>query len=160
MIRRNFLRFCALRCSVCTERRTCSTDEKNSAPPSQSTRPEGQSPPELALDYRPSRFAGRAGTYYRMVWGIEGLSVKSAEAGEVIRFTYQVLDPAKAKMLNDKKIEPSLIDEQAQCETGGAADGQGREVTPNQRSRSREERIGCCSRTRADMSSAETRSVS
>ena len=63
--------------------------------------------------YRPERFAGRAGTYYRLVWGIEGLSVKSAEAGEVIRFTYQVLDPRKAKTLNDKRFEPSLIDERA-----------------------------------------------
>jgi glucose/arabinose dehydrogenase len=63
--------------------------------------------------YRPERFAGRAGTYYRLVWGIDGLSVKSAEAGEVIRFTYTVLDADKAKMLNDKKVEPSLIDEQA-----------------------------------------------
>jgi hypothetical protein len=63
--------------------------------------------------YRPERFAGRAGTYYRLVWGIEGLSVKSAEAGEVIRFTYQVLDPKKAKTLNDKRLEPSLIDERA-----------------------------------------------
>jgi len=48
-----------------------------------------------------------------MVWGIDELSVKSAEAGEVIRFTSQVLDPGKAKMLNDKKTEPSLVDEQA-----------------------------------------------
>ena len=63
--------------------------------------------------FRPDRFAGRAGRYYRLVWGIDGLSVKSAEAGEVIRFTYEVLDPQKAKMLNDKKIEPSLIDEKA-----------------------------------------------
>ena len=63
--------------------------------------------------YRPERFSGRAGTYYRLVWGIDDLSVKSAEGGEVIRFTYQVLDPEKAKLLNDKKIEPSLTDEQA-----------------------------------------------
>ncbi|HKU27553.1 MAG TPA: hypothetical protein VJQ54_18925 [Candidatus Sulfotelmatobacter sp.] len=62
--------------------------------------------------YRPDRFGGRAGTYYKLIWGIDGLSVKSAEQGEMIRFSYQVLDPAKAKMLNDKKIEPSLIDEQ------------------------------------------------
>ena len=90
-----------------------STDEKSSTSPSQSAdqkaKPVGTRP-----RYQPSRFAGRAGTYYRMVWGIDELSVKSAEAGEVIRFTYQVLDPDKAKMLNDKKIEPSLIDEQAQ----------------------------------------------
>lgn len=63
--------------------------------------------------YRPERFGGRAGTYYKLMWGIEGLSVKSAEAGAVIRFSYQVLDPAKAKTLNEKKLEPSLIDERA-----------------------------------------------
>jgi hypothetical protein len=75
------------------------------------------SPTKLApkqQHYRPERFAGRAGTYYRLVWGIDGLSVKSAEAGEVIRFTYQILDANKAQMLNDKKVEPALIDEQAQ----------------------------------------------
>lgn len=63
--------------------------------------------------YRPDRFAGRAGTYYRLVWGVDSLSVKAAEAGEVIRFTYQVMDADKAKILNDKKLQPSLIDERA-----------------------------------------------
>ena len=63
--------------------------------------------------YRPDRFAGRAGTYYKLVWGVEKLSVKSTEAGAVIRFTYEVLDAQKANMLNDKRLEPSLIDEQA-----------------------------------------------
>lgn len=63
--------------------------------------------------YHPDRFAGRAGQYYRLIWGVEGLSVKSAESGEMIRFTYRVLDPAKAKTLTDKKLEPSLVDERA-----------------------------------------------
>ena len=63
--------------------------------------------------YMPDRFAGRAGVYYRMVWGVEHLAVKSAESGEVIRFNYTVLDPEKAKTLNDKKSEPILIDPQA-----------------------------------------------
>ena len=63
--------------------------------------------------YRPDRFAGRAAAYYRLIWGIEGLSVRSAESGEVIRFSYQVLDPQKAKVLNDQKLEPALIDEGA-----------------------------------------------
>lgn len=63
--------------------------------------------------YMPDRFAGRAGTYYRLVWGVEALGVKSAESGEVIRFNYRVLDPEKAKALNDKKAEPFLIDPRA-----------------------------------------------
>ena len=48
--------------------------------------------------------------YYALVWGVESLAVKSVESGEIIRFTYRVLDPEKAKALNDKKNEPSLID--------------------------------------------------
>lgn len=63
--------------------------------------------------YRPDRFAGRAGSYYRLIWGIDALSVKWAESGEMIRFTYRVIDAQKAKTLGDKKLEPSLIDERA-----------------------------------------------
>jgi hypothetical protein len=63
--------------------------------------------------YRPSRFAGRAGTYYRLVWGVDSPAVKWAESGEVIKFTYKVVDPEKAKPLNDKKAEPVLLDPQA-----------------------------------------------
>ena len=48
-------------------------------------------------------------TYYRAVWGIDGIAVKTAESGELIRFSYQVLDPNKAKMLNDKTINAFLI---------------------------------------------------
>jgi hypothetical protein len=61
----------------------------------------------------PNRFAGRAGAYYKVVWGIDSLSVKWAESGELIRFSWRVLDPERAKVLNDKKIEPSLIDQRA-----------------------------------------------
>jgi len=69
--------------------------------------------PRAASRYRPDRFAGRAGSYYRLVWGVDSLAVKWAESGEVLRFTYRVLDPNKAKALNDKKNEPVLIDPQA-----------------------------------------------
>jgi hypothetical protein len=61
----------------------------------------------------PDRFAGRAGAFYKVHWGIDSLSVKWTESGEVIRFSWRVLDAARAKVLNDKKIEPSLIDPQA-----------------------------------------------
>jgi len=63
--------------------------------------------------YQPDRFAGRAGEHYRLVWGVDELSVKWAESGEIVRFSYRVLDPDKAKVLNDKRYEPSLIDPKA-----------------------------------------------
>lgn len=63
--------------------------------------------------YAPNPLSEHAVRYYRTVWGIDSITVKSAEAGDLIRFTYQVLDPDKAKTLNDKKNEPSLVDPRA-----------------------------------------------
>ena len=63
--------------------------------------------------YQPDRFAGRAGKYYALIYGIDSMSVKWAESGEVIRFSYHVLDSGKAQALNNKEDEPSLIDPQA-----------------------------------------------
>jgi hypothetical protein len=63
--------------------------------------------------YQPARFSKRAELHYGLVWGVDSLAVKWTESGEVIRFTYRVLDAAKAKPLNDKKSEPALIDPQA-----------------------------------------------
>ena len=73
--------------------------------------PSAAAPP--ASRYHPDRFAGRAGTYYRVVWGVDSLTVQWTESGEVIRFSYRVLDPAKAAPLNDKRAEPKLNDPKA-----------------------------------------------
>lgn len=51
--------------------------------------------------------------YYQLVWGVDSLGVRSVESGELIRFTFRVVDPALAAPLNDKKAEPFLIDEAA-----------------------------------------------
>jgi hypothetical protein len=85
-----------------------------SAAQSQS-RPAGstQAPSSSRVHYQPDRFAGRAGTYYSLIWGVDSLTVKWAEQGEIVRFSYRVLDAQKAKTLNDKALEPSLIDPQA-----------------------------------------------
>lgn len=63
--------------------------------------------------YLPNRIPRRAGMYYESVWGVESLGVKLVESGEIIRFTYYVVDADKAKPLNNKKFEPVLIDPQA-----------------------------------------------
>jgi len=96
------------------------TKERAAAQPAESqtpqTKPVSQPKPVGAVTanrYRPDRFAGRAGAYYRLVWGVDSLGVKSVESGEVIRFTYRVLDANKARALNDKRNEPSLIDPRA-----------------------------------------------
>jgi hypothetical protein len=64
-------------------------------------------------DYQPNRFSKRAELHYGVVWGIDSLRLKWAESGEVIRFSYRVLDADKARALNDKKSDPLLIDPRA-----------------------------------------------
>jgi len=63
--------------------------------------------------YLPNRYAGRAGMYYKSVWGVDMLSVKWTESGELVRFSWRVLDPDKARPLSDKQATPSLEDPQA-----------------------------------------------
>jgi hypothetical protein len=59
--------------------------------------------------FRPNGFSTRREMYYSSVWGVDSLGVKAVESGEIIRFTYRVLDANLAKTLNDKKLEPALI---------------------------------------------------
>ena len=63
--------------------------------------------------YKPTRFPKRANMYYESVWGIDSIGVRTAESGELIRFNYRVVNADKAKPLNDKKAEPTLIDPKA-----------------------------------------------
>ncbi|MGC2197715.1 MAG: hypothetical protein WA628_23795 [Terriglobales bacterium] len=69
--------------------------------------------PPATHHYGPNRPPKRASEYYGAVWGVDGLHVKSVESGELIRFTYHVLDATKAQQLNDKRAQPSLIDPRA-----------------------------------------------
>lgn len=54
-------------------------------------------------------FPGRARPYFALNWGVDSFSVKAVEQGELIRFSYRVVDPDKAKAINDKTIEAFLI---------------------------------------------------
>jgi hypothetical protein len=80
----------------------------------QSPAPAAQ-PPVVMTPYRfpPNHFSSRELRYYGFVWGIGSLSVKLVESGEIIRFSWHVLDADKAKPLSDKKVDPSLVDPQA-----------------------------------------------
>jgi hypothetical protein len=87
--------------------------QSSSSPQTTPAAPVASKPAGPPSHYLPNRFAGRAGAYYRVVWGVDALSVKLVESGEIIRFSWHVLDANKARVLNDKKAEPSLIDPQA-----------------------------------------------
>ncbi len=76
-------------------------------------KPQGTVAPTTTGSHFHPAMAGRARKYYALVWGVNDLKVTPMESGELIRFNYRVLDPAKAGPLNDKKIEPFLVDETA-----------------------------------------------
>ena len=69
--------------------------------------------PARQSPYTPDRFAGRAGLNYRLIWGVDALSVRLVESGELVRFSYRVLDPAKSRVLNDKQAEAKMDDPKA-----------------------------------------------
>ena len=93
--------------------------ENLSAQTPQPTAPAAQTPaaakpvPGTARTNLAKQVPMRAQVYYQGVWGVDSLTVKYTESGEIIRFSYRVLDPEKAALLNDKKAEPSLTDPQA-----------------------------------------------
>lgn len=53
----------------------------------------------------------KANRQYQLVWGIDNILVKQVASGALVRFSYRVVDPEKAKALNDEKLTPQLIDE-------------------------------------------------
>jgi hypothetical protein len=85
----------------------------DAVPPAPATLSKTNPPAAPHSRYTPERFPGRAGKYYPLVWGVDSLTVRWAESGEVIRFSYRVLDADKAKILSDPHAEPSLIDPHA-----------------------------------------------
>jgi hypothetical protein len=115
MIRSTIFAHLLLCCAVLwAQSATPSTDANTNPSAAQSPAQSGAPATKTAKSgYHPNRFAGRAGEYYRLIWGVDSFSVKWTESGEVIRFSYRVLDAEKAKALNDKKNQPSLIDPQA-----------------------------------------------
>lgn len=67
--------------------------------------------PKAALTpYRnqPDRIANREAAYYGAVWGIAAPNIKAVESGVLLRFSYRVLDPEKARPLSDKSVNPVL----------------------------------------------------
>ena len=48
--------------------------------------------------------------FYQSTWGIENPHLKRTASGNLIRFSYRVVDVERAKILGDKQATPQLID--------------------------------------------------
>ena len=71
------------------------------------------SSPSKGSPYRFTGTSNRQRNHYQVKWGVDSFEVKTVESGQMIRFSYRVIDAEKAKGLNDKKATPFLIDEKA-----------------------------------------------
>jgi len=56
---------------------------------------------------------GRARVTYAALWGIDRIDVSEASSGAFLRFSYRVVDAAKAKALHDERSTPYLIDQKS-----------------------------------------------
>lgn len=57
------------------------------------------------------KWIARNSEYYKRNWGIDIADVHQISSGYMLEFRYRVLDPEKAKTLNDKANRPLLHDE-------------------------------------------------
>jgi hypothetical protein len=55
----------------------------------------------------------RGELFYRKRWGIDMISVRSRSSGSSLEFRYRVVDPSKAAILSDTKLNPVLIHEKS-----------------------------------------------
>jgi len=50
---------------------------------------------------------------YAIIWGVDQLSAKLVESGQLVRFNYRVIDATKAAPLNVRASSPQMIDAKA-----------------------------------------------
>lgn len=53
----------------------------------------------------------RQSLYYKRNWGVEIIGVRPVSSGYMLAFKYRVLDPEKAKLLNDRQSHAYIRDE-------------------------------------------------
>jgi hypothetical protein len=58
--------------------------------------------------FHPVSVPNKAKTYYEAAWGVDNLLVRRTASGNLIRFSYRVTDPVRAKVLGDNHATPYL----------------------------------------------------
>jgi hypothetical protein len=63
----------------------------------------------VASRYQNTRGTAKSKHYYTEVWGVDKLRASSTSSGNLIKFSYRVLQPKLAKTLGDHENAPELI---------------------------------------------------
>jgi hypothetical protein len=75
------------------------------SPPAPAATPSGRK----KSPYKPENVTLGARKYYAATLGVDELKVRRTNAGNLIRFSYRVVDPDKARPLGDRQVAPRLI---------------------------------------------------
>ena len=72
--------------------------------------PQASSPTQMhnASPYLPSRVSKHAKEFYLSTWGIDKMLVRLTASNNLIRFSYRVADPSRAKTLGDTHETPLM----------------------------------------------------
>lgn len=68
-----------------------------------------QASPGKSSPYRPVQIPRHAATFYQAYGGVDTLKVRRTASGNLIRFSYRVVDPARAKALGEKSATPYML---------------------------------------------------
>lgn len=61
--------------------------------------------------YAAGAMPASAKSYYAASWGVDELGAQLAESGQLVRFSYRIVNPTLARPLLEKVSSPSLLDE-------------------------------------------------
>jgi hypothetical protein len=82
-------------------------DARPPVSPSAATAPIAQA--HKLSPYRSQKLTDRAKTFYAAAWGVDKMKVSYTSSGNLIRFSYRVSDPERAKELARKQAIPYLV---------------------------------------------------
>ncbi len=66
--------------------------------------------PKISSPYHAVSVPESARDHYRAIWGVDNMLVRRTASDNLIRFSYRVTDPARAKALGDEHATPFLVD--------------------------------------------------
>ena len=71
--------------------------------------------PRKVSPYKTVKLTENAKRYYISAWGIDGLKVNYTASGNLIRFSYRVDNPERAKVLADKAMMPYMLGQRSRA---------------------------------------------
>lgn len=91
--------------------RAAQADDQPSRPAPTAPSPASSPASKTLPSFPAAAKSAKAHEFYRRVWGIDNIQVRATASGALLRFSWRVVDANKAKVLNNKKATPYLIDE-------------------------------------------------